>query len=43
MEHVFLYNLNAYTYGDPSWFAEMLPELRDEYKDYTTFRKSVDS
>jgi arylsulfatase A-like enzyme len=28
MEHCFLYHLNAYTYGDPTWFPDMDPELR---------------
>jgi len=28
MEHCFLYHLNAYTYGDPTWFPEMDPKLR---------------
>jgi arylsulfatase A-like enzyme len=28
MKYVFLYHLNAYTYGDPNWFPDMSPELR---------------
>ena len=28
MKHVGLYHLNAYTYGDPTWFPDMEPELR---------------
>jgi arylsulfatase A-like enzyme len=28
MEHCFLYHLNAYTYGDPTWFPDMDPKLR---------------
>jgi arylsulfatase A-like enzyme len=28
MKYVGLYHLNAYTYGDPTWFPEMDPELR---------------
>jgi arylsulfatase len=28
MEHCFLYHCNAYTYGDPTWFPDMDPELR---------------
>jgi arylsulfatase len=28
MQYVFLYHLNAYTYGDPTWFPAMPPELR---------------
>ena len=28
MKYVGLYHLNAYTYGDPTWFPDMEPELR---------------
>ena len=28
MKYVGLYHLNAYTYGDPTWFPDMSPELR---------------
>jgi arylsulfatase A-like enzyme len=28
MRYVGLYHLNAYTYGDPTWFPDMSPELR---------------
>ncbi|WP_460449970.1 arylsulfatase [Alsobacter sp. SYSU BS001988] len=28
MKHAGLYHLNAYTYGDPTWFPDMDPELR---------------
>jgi arylsulfatase len=28
MKYAGLYHLNAYTYGDPSWFPDMDPELR---------------
>ena len=28
MRYVGLYHLNAYTYGDPTWFPDMDPELR---------------
>jgi arylsulfatase A-like enzyme len=28
MKYAGLYHLNAYTYGDPTWFPEMDPELR---------------
>jgi arylsulfatase len=28
MRYVGLYHLNAYTYGDPTWFPDMNPELR---------------
>lgn len=28
MKHVFLYHLNAYTYGDSNWFPDMSPDIR---------------
>ncbi|MBX7165111.1 MAG: arylsulfatase [Pirellulales bacterium] len=28
MKHCLLYHCNAYTYGDPTWFPDMDPELR---------------
>jgi len=28
MKYVGLYHLNAYTYGDPTWFPDMSPDLR---------------
>jgi arylsulfatase len=28
MQHCLLYHLNAYTYGDPTWFPDMDPKLR---------------
>lgn len=31
MEHVFLYHCNAYTYGDPAWFPDMDPKLREMF------------
>jgi arylsulfatase len=31
MEHVFLYHCNAYTYGDPTWFPDMDPKLREMF------------
>jgi arylsulfatase A-like enzyme len=31
MEHCFLYHCNAYTYGDPTWFPDMDPKLRDMF------------
>jgi len=31
MEHCFLYHLNAYTYGDPEWFPDMDPSLREMF------------
>jgi arylsulfatase A-like enzyme len=35
MEHAFLYHLNAYTYGDPSWFPDMDPKLREMFEKVT--------
>ncbi|HWL08441.1 MAG TPA: arylsulfatase [Planctomicrobium sp.] len=35
MEHCFLYHCNAYTYGDPTWFPDMAPELRKMFNDVT--------
>jgi arylsulfatase A-like enzyme len=35
MEHCFLYHLNAYTYGDPKWFPDMSPKLRDMFNKVT--------
>lgn len=35
MEHVFLYHLNAYTYGDPTWFPNMDPKLRAMFQKVT--------
>ncbi|MEZ6069065.1 MAG: arylsulfatase [Pirellulales bacterium] len=35
MEHCFLYHLNAYTYGDPNWFPDMDPKLRDMFDKVT--------
>jgi arylsulfatase A-like enzyme len=35
MEHCFLYHLNAYTYGDPTWFPDMDPELRAMFNKVT--------
>lgn len=35
MEHAFLYHANAYTYGDPEWFPEMDPKLRDMFASVT--------
>lgn len=31
MEHCFLYHCNAYTYGDPTWFPDMDPQLREMF------------
>lgn len=35
MKYVGLYHLNAYTYGDPTWFPEMDPELRAMFQRVT--------
>ncbi|MGE4300631.1 MAG: arylsulfatase [Victivallaceae bacterium] len=35
MEHCFLYHLNAYTYGDPDWFPEMGPKIREMFDKVT--------
>ena len=35
MKYVGLYHLNAYTYGDPTWFPSMDPELRAMFQKVT--------
>ena len=35
MKYVGLYHLNAYTYGDPTWFPDMSPELRAMFNKVT--------
>jgi arylsulfatase A-like enzyme len=35
MKYAFLYHLNAYTYGDPKWFPDMSPELREMFNKVT--------
>ncbi|HVP10645.1 MAG TPA: arylsulfatase [Phycisphaerae bacterium] len=35
MEHCLLYHLNAYTYGDPTWFPDMDPKLREMFEKVT--------
>ena len=35
MRYVGLYHLNAYTYGDPTWFPDMDPELRALFQKVT--------
>ena len=35
MRYVGLYHLNAYTYGDPTWFPDMSPELRAMFQKVT--------
>src|SRR5512147_337169 len=36
MKYAGLYHLNAYTYGDPTWFPDMDPELRAMFQKVTT-------
>lgn len=36
MKYCGLYHLNAYTYGDPTWFPDMDPELRAMFQKVTT-------
>ena len=35
MRYCGLYHLNAYTYGDPTWFPDMDPKLRDMFNKVT--------
>jgi len=35
MKYVGLYHLNAYTYGDPTWFPDMAPDLRAMFQKVT--------
>ncbi len=35
MKHCFLYHCNAYTYGDPTWFPDMDPKLREMFDKVT--------
>jgi arylsulfatase len=35
MKYAGLYHLNAYTYGDPTWFPDMSPELREMFNKVT--------
>jgi len=35
MKYAGLYHLNAYTYGDPTWFPDMSPELRAMFQKVT--------
>jgi arylsulfatase A-like enzyme len=35
MKYAGLYHLNAYTYGDPTWFPDMDPELRATFQKVT--------
>jgi arylsulfatase A-like enzyme len=43
MEHCFLYHLNAYTYGDPTWFPDMDPALRHLFDSVTKGSLSGDA
>ena len=36
MKYAGLYHLNAYTYGDPTWFPDMDPALREMFNKVTT-------
>jgi len=35
MKYALLYHLNAYTYGDPKWFPDMDPKLREMFQKVT--------
>jgi arylsulfatase len=35
MKYAFLYHLNSYTYGDPTWFPDMDPALREVFDKVT--------
>lgn len=35
MKYCGLYHLNAYTYGDPTWFPDMAPDLREMFQRVT--------
>jgi hypothetical protein len=35
MKYVGLYHLNAYTYGDPTWFPDIDPKLREMFDKVT--------
>ena len=35
MKYAGLYHLNAYTYGDPTWFPDMDPKLREMFQQVT--------
>jgi len=35
MRYAGLYHLNAYTYGDPTWFPDMAPDLRKMFQEVT--------
>jgi arylsulfatase len=43
MKYAFLYHLNAYTYGDPTWFPDMDPALRKMFDEVTKGSLSGDA
>ena len=43
MRYVGLYHLNAYTYGDPTWFPDMSPDLRAMFQRVTKGALSADA
>src|SRR5262245_44024742 len=43
MRYAGLYHLNAYTYGDPTWFPDMSPELRAMFQRVTKGALSADA
>jgi arylsulfatase len=43
MKYAFLYHLNAYTYGDPKWFPDMDPALREMFARTTKGAMSGDA
>lgn len=43
MKYALLYHLNAYTYGDPKWFPDMDPKLREMFQKVTKGALSGDA
>jgi len=43
MRYAGLYHLNAYTYGDPTWFPDMSPDLRAMFQRVTKGALSADA
>ena len=43
MKYALLYHLNAYTYGDPKWFPDMDPKLREMFQQVTKGALSGDA
>src|SRR4029434_10943611 len=43
MRYCGLYHLNAYTYGDPTWFPDMDPKLREMFQRVTKGALSGDA